>query len=233
MPVTGTSRAGADIHVQNCFIRGEGEVVTVRGNRPLELDVNNTTLALAGSLLGVHAGAKEPAADAEARIRLNHVSAFLAEPLLAFYAGKNPKGFIPAHVDSVQNSLFVGLAEKPLVLIEANDFGDDSLRDYLDWKGQHNAYGNYEKMLQTIRPDDEGQPFINWNASRWASQFRESDPKYLTAPINFGMGNQPMWTARAEQFALPADTAKNLTAYGANPRMRGEGRGVRGEDVAP
>jgi hypothetical protein len=217
MPATGAARAGADIHVQNCFIRGEGEVVTVRGNRPLELDINNTTLALAGSLLGVHAGAKEPAPEAEAKIRLNHVSAFLTEPLLAFYAGKNPKGFIPAHLDAAQNSLFVGLAEKPLVLIEANDFADGSLREYVDWKGQHNAYANYEKMLQTIRPDDEGQPFINMNARSWAGFFREADPKYLSTPISFGaMATKSLWTALPDQFAPPAEVAEELMTFGAS-----------------
>jgi hypothetical protein len=243
MPASAATRAGAEIHLLNCFIRGEGEVVTVRGNRPLDLDVNNTMIALAGSLLGIHAGAKEPASEAEAKIRLNHVSAFLTEPLLAFYAGKNPKGFIPAHVDSAQNSLFVSLAEKPLVLIEANEFADGSLRDYLDWKGQHNAYGNYEKMLQTIRPDDEGQPFLNMNANRWTGFFREADSRYLAAPISFGaLAIKSLWTALPDQFAPPAELGEDLMAFGANlnidtlpglARNRGEGRGARGAENAP
>ncbi len=217
MPATVAVRAGAEIHIQNCFIRGEGDVVTVRGNRPLDLDVNNTMLALAGSLLGIHAGAKEPPPEAEARIRLNHVSALLTEPLFAFYAGKNPKGFIPAHLDGAQNSLFVAIAEKPLVSIEANDFADGSVREYLDWKGQHNAYGNYEKMLQATRPDDEGQPIVNLNPKRWAGLFRETDSRYLTTPISFGPNaSRSFWTALPDQFAPPPELAEELTTIGAS-----------------
>src|SRR5262249_40585735 len=114
--------------------------LTVRASRPLELDVQNTMLALAGSLMGVQAGAKEPTPEMEARIALNHVSALLTEPLLVFHSGKNPKGFVPTVVDTAQNSLFVGVGDKPLVLIEANDFNENP-REYLTWKGEHNAYG--------------------------------------------------------------------------------------------
>src|SRR5437588_2144241 len=139
-------RAAAEVHLVDCFVRGEGEVLTVRASRPLELEVQNTMLALAGSLAGVQAGAKEPAPETEARIRLNHVTALLTEPLLVFRFGKNPKGFVPTVVDAAQNSLFVGWGDKPFILIEANEFSDNP-RDYLQWKGEHNAYGAFEKML--------------------------------------------------------------------------------------
>src|SRR5205814_1576603 len=78
-----SGRTGAEIHLQNCLVRGEGEVLTVRASRPLQLELDNTLLALAGSLLGVQSRTKEAAPETWAQINLNHVSTFLMEPLLA------------------------------------------------------------------------------------------------------------------------------------------------------
>jgi hypothetical protein len=177
--------------------------------------VDNTMLALAGSLVGVQAGAKEAAPGAEAKIRLNHVSALLSEPLLAFRSGKNAKGFIPTVVEAAQNSLFVGLGDRPFVVIEANDFTDGSPRDFLVWKGEHNAYSSFDKML-TIRPD-EGVPFFNMNNPRWVEYYKETDARFLVAvPFSaMTMANRALWSAGPELFAVNPDQRDELLSLGA------------------
>ncbi|HWY87560.1 MAG TPA: hypothetical protein VNX28_12580, partial [Gemmataceae bacterium] len=211
---TGSPRPAAEIHLLDSFVRGEGDVLAVRASRPMDLEVNNTLLAMAGSLLSVQAGAKEPAPEAEARIRLNHVSAFLTEPLLAFRSGKHPKGFVPAGVDAA-NSLFIGLGDKPFVLIEANDFTDGSLRDYFVWKGEHNAYGTYEKML-VIRPD-EGQPLFSMNNPRWWIDYtKEADSKVLALAFNISpMATRSLWSAGSDFFMPNPDLREELLPFGA------------------
>jgi serine/threonine protein kinase len=209
-------RAAADIHLINSFVRGEGEVLTVRASRPLELEVDNTMLALAGSLVGVQAGSKEAAPGTEAKIRLNHVSALLGEPLLAFRSGKNAKGFIPTVVDAAQNSLFVGLGDRPFVAIDAADFADGSLRDFLVWRGEHNAYSSFEKML-TIRPDD-GLPFFNMNNPRWVEYYKETDARFVPAPFSaMTMASRAMWSVGPEAFAVSPDQRDVLSSLGATP----------------
>jgi serine/threonine protein kinase len=212
-------RAAAEIHLVDSFIRGEGEVLTVRASRPLDLEVNNTMVVLAGSLLGVQASAKEPAADAsgkeaEARVRLNHVSALLSEPLLVFHSGRNPKGFIPTLVDRAQNSLFVGLGDKPFVLIEASDSNDANPRDYLVWTGEHNAYGSFEKML-AVRPE-EGPSFFSMNGKSWMEYYRETDAKFPSAPLSLMAGaSRSPWTAAPDLFMLNPDQREELLPLGA------------------
>jgi serine/threonine protein kinase len=207
-------RTAAEIHLFDSLVRGEGEILTVRASRPLDLEINNTMVVLAGSLMGVQAGAKEPAAEAEAKIRLNHVSALLSEPLLVFHSGKNPKGFIPTQVDRAQNSLFVGLGDKPFVVVEGNDSGDSNPRDYLVWTGEHNAYATFEKML-SMRPE-EGPSFFSMNSKSWIEFYRETDAKFPTAPLGLGSGlTRSPWTASPELFTLSAEQREELLPFGA------------------
>ncbi len=205
-------RALPEIQIFNCFLRGEGEVLCARASRSLDLEVNNTVMVLTGSLLGVHAGVKEPFADADARIRLDHVSAFLAEPLLTFRAGKSPRTFVNTRIDFAKNSLFLGLANKPLVLIETDEMGEGSRGDFLDWRGDHNAYTPFDPMV-TIRSEDEGAPTETWSKSRWDERYLEANAKVLATPLNIPASVvRAPWTANQDFYSgLGAD----LSSFGA------------------
>jgi Protein kinase domain len=209
-------RAFPEIQIFNCFLRGEGEVLCARASRSLDLEVTNTAMVLSGSLLGVHAGVKEPFADLEARIRLDHISAFLAEPLLTFRVGKNPRTLVNTRVDYAKNSLFAGLANKPLVLIETDELGEGSRGDFLDWKGDHNVYTPFDPMVM-IRPEDGGQPTETWSKSRWDDRYLEANAKVLAVPLNLPASVvRAPWTANQDFYA---GLSVDLNSFGAVPYL--------------
>ncbi len=195
MPSQTPRSTPAEILLQDCLIRGEGDVVNVRGSRPLTLTANNTLVGLAGTFLTMQAGAKEPPQEPPVSLKLNHVSAFLTEPFLNFHVqpGKISKGFVPVKVETAQNSLFVSLADKPLVLLEGNDISDENIRNYLDWTGDHNAFCGFDSLMQVVRPG-ETQSVLTMGLASWLKAFKETDTKSLLEPFSF-----PAPTAR---FAL-------------------------------
>ena len=81
-------RSGAEIAFHNCFLRGEGEVVSNRAGRPMDLSTDNTLVGLQGSLLALQGAAKEMPLDAAVTLRLTRSSFFLTEPLVTVRAGQ-------------------------------------------------------------------------------------------------------------------------------------------------
>jgi hypothetical protein len=124
---------------------------------------------------------------------------------------------VPTRVNSAQNSLFVRLGDNPFIQIEANDITEDSLHGVLDyWKGEHNAYCNFERMLNTVRPE-EVQPFFSMNPKGWVDYYKETDPKFPMVQFNFGMmAARSLWTALPEHFAARPEHKEELAAFGAN-----------------
>jgi len=59
MGTTKAPRTAAEVVFENCFIRGEGDAVSDRAGRPLELRLENTLVGLTGSLVNVQGGKKE------------------------------------------------------------------------------------------------------------------------------------------------------------------------------
>ncbi len=212
---TESRRTSPEIQVSNCFLRGEGDLLTVRASRALDLEINNTMLALAGSLVVVQAGTKELAPDAEARVRLERVSVLLTEPLFALHAGKGAKAYVPVRVDPAKNCLFVGLPYKPFVLLETGDAAEMFLHDCLEWKGEHNAYGFADTML-VMRQAEGGQSLESWDKARWDERFTETNARTLPALYTLpAAATKNLWQATPDFYAPKTEPNGDLSSYGA------------------
>src|SRR5262249_16217123 len=69
--VVGEDDSGADgpkVELRKCFVRGRGDLLLVRGSRPFVLDLDNSLIALDGSLASVLGQPKEPRLTPEAQI---------------------------------------------------------------------------------------------------------------------------------------------------------------------
>jgi serine/threonine protein kinase len=201
MPVP-SERTMPEIQMENCFVRGEGEVVTMRGSRPLKLGLNNVLVGLAGSLLTLQAVGKEPAADSAAYVSLKSVSAFVTEPLLAFHTAAGKSRFVPTNVDT-KNSLFVRMGDGSSSLI-ASDGAEDSLAGNLQWKGDHNGYCNFDKA-PTLRMEET------------QTIFKDTETKILQiSQFNLtSMAGRTLWTATPDLF-VPRPDSRDELPFGAN-----------------
>lgn len=208
-----TPRTAPELVLQNCFIRGEGELVYARASRAIDVMLDNTLVALTGSLLQAFGAAKEAPSEHAASFKLMNVSLFLGEPLLALRAGKNVKGLVQTKMEP-RDSLFAPLAERPFVLLEANETTEDGLQPYLDWKGERNAYCTYEKMLECRRAEDL-QASLSLDPARWVDLFREAGSRFVRgAP--FAAPPRQLWTALPEHFLPRSDFKDELSVYGVN-----------------
>jgi hypothetical protein len=152
MGVSSTRRA-PEVRLRDCLVRGQGDLAVVRPSRPFDLDVAGTLVALDGSLLTVAGTLKDPPpAEQNQVVRLTNVTAYLTGHFLHLRS-RGGKGLVPTVVERAERNLFVAAGAKPRAFIQCEglDSGEQMNR-LVSWKGgSHNAYLNYEKMLDSPR----------------------------------------------------------------------------------
>src|SRR5262249_9747439 len=101
------------LRFESCFIRGEGELVTVRASQAFTLEVEDTLAVLDGSLVIINgSNNREPPANPPVQITFNKVTTYLSEPLLTLKGGDTKAGLVPTHVDVVANCVFASGRDK-------------------------------------------------------------------------------------------------------------------------
>jgi serine/threonine protein kinase len=173
------------VEVTNCFVRGSGNLVTVRASRAFELKIEKTLIALDGSLLAVDGNPKESAGHAHSEVSLNQVTTYLTEALICLRAfkddTKNSKGLIPTQVRPVTDCLFVSAnaGTKALVHLEGID-NDDQMKRCFSWsEGRHNAYGNFTNYLDQLPwSDKDMMPPPAYFKTQWEQFTGEQDGRY-------------------------------------------------------
>ncbi len=213
MPATKNNRAAAEAIFENCFIRGEGELVTNRAGRPLDLQLANTLAGLTGSLVSVTGGGKEVTAETQVSLKFTRSSILTTEPMLVCKQGKNPRGLPPVRVERSAGCLFAGLEDKPLVVTDYPDLNLANLSDSFSWKRQMgdpgDAFVNLDKMLQNasgFQLDKDG-----WKQAFYA----DGDARFARAAFTLGMPAGQFWVALPDDFKAKADAQSDLPRYGA------------------
>jgi hypothetical protein len=205
------ARAFPELRLTNCFVRGQGDLVLVLPSRPLEMDMQNVVLALDGSLLHVDGTAKEPPAAADNNnhvLNLANVTAYVTEGLLRLRA-RTGKGLVGTVVKKASDCLFVAAGKKPLIQLDGLD-SEEQMKRLFSWEGsKHNAYLNFETMLDSPRSsysrDDWQKPPDNVDDSKpgFANCKKLKRAFSVLVPADFK--------------DLKADDSRmELTAYGAN-----------------
>jgi hypothetical protein len=164
------------VQFTGCFIRGDGDLVNMTGCRPLKLALENSLLAVAGSLAAVQSSGEDVAADQGPEIVLNKVSTFTREPTFSFRASRNGKGLARVHIEA-RTCLFAPLADRPLVFLEASDvMSEEHLAKYLEWKTdpkEQNCFTRFDKLLEQERPNEIGST-MQLDPVRWGKLFGET-----------------------------------------------------------
>jgi hypothetical protein len=143
------------VHLEGCFVRGDGNLLKVHASRSFELNVDKSLLCLGGSLLDVKPGIAEPIPqDATVQVTLKHVTAWMGEPLLYLRSGKNGRGLAATQVFA-DHCLFAAAASKPLVRLDGLD-NKEQTAELLKWMGSSNAYGGYKILLEQPASSDAG-----------------------------------------------------------------------------
>jgi serine/threonine protein kinase len=195
MQPTRPADQSAQLNLDGCFIRGDGDLIDCQTSRPLDLKANNTLVALKGSFLNVEIASDAPTASATGQmtLTLTRVTTYLTGNLIHLRAGKDYHALAAVRC-SPTDCMFVAAAKEPqsLVHLDDSDFPNkEEVHDKLIlWgaDGGHTVYGNYGTMLDQS-PPSEGMPLMV-SSDKWESIWGKDTGK-LVKPFRFGPAQPP------------------------------------------
>ncbi|HEV3144626.1 MAG TPA: hypothetical protein VGZ47_12125, partial [Gemmataceae bacterium] len=212
------------IRFDNCFVRGRGDVLTVRPSRPFQMELNNSLIGLDGSFATVFGQGKEAAFPTDGQIVCQHVTTYLNDYWLDFRANEEDRkmaGFSGLRI-KCENCRFVAANNRPLVHGVGIDV--DTLwnqNQVLKWEPGSNLYGNFAQMLDVELPGNSMMPMMPLTPKAWRSRTSESEDSFVDMQIAHKPGADRPWSRmRAEDFAAKRVDMKKidikLNEYGAN-----------------
>jgi len=168
--------------VQNCFIRGQGDFLWMQDGHTAEVSVENSLIALSGSLLHIESGnpPETPATTAPLTLRLHRVTTYLGENLIRLHAAKDIKGLPKIRCEPTDCLFLPARTDCSLVRLDGPEAEEKGLRDKLSWESSgRNAYGNFTALLEQQAVDS----LMNWptmsNQEKWQREVSgETNSKY-------------------------------------------------------
>src|SRR5262249_29208687 len=138
------------VTLRDCFVRGAGDLLTIRASRACELEVVDSLVALDGSLLTVDGSGKDVARN-HTEVTLRQVTTYLTDHLVWLRANKDEskpnKGLVQTMIKTAANCLFVSARGKSLIHLDGVDT-DEQMKYYFSWvDSQHNAFSNFDRLL--------------------------------------------------------------------------------------
>jgi hypothetical protein len=211
---------GPRLTIDNCFVRGEGDLLWARASRPAELDLKKSLVALTGSLLEIEAAHEAVPAGSTMIARLTSVTTYLRGHLLWVRAGKDLKGLTSFQLKPA-SCLFLPappVSDRVLVHLEGPDGEETALRSKLTWgeEGLSNAYGGFSCLLDHQAPEEGKMPLL-LSPDQWRNFSSEGTIEYRARLSTPPPVDIPFTQLLPGQFK-PADDVP--TAYGV-PDLKG------------
>jgi len=177
---------------ENCFVRGDGDLLACQLSRPFALDAANTLAALRGSFLSVDAGPGASAAPAgQMTLTLKKVTTYLTGNLIHLRVGKDYLNLPPVRC-APTDCLFVAAARdaQPLIHLDDSDLDDQTVRGKVLWGDGRSVYGNYGVMLDQTPPNEEMPQMSAVGPAQWTSGWDRNMVKPIK-PFHFGPALPP------------------------------------------
>jgi serine/threonine protein kinase len=211
------------IRLDNCFVRGRGDLLTLRPSRPFQLEMNNSLIGLDGSFATIFGQPKETAFASDGQIVCNHVTTYLSDYWLDFRANEEDRkmaGFNRLQI-KCEKCRFVAANNRPLLHGVGID-GETLMNQVLSWGNRTNLYGNFSQMLDVELPNATTMmPMMPLTAKNWRNQTFESEDSFVEMQIaHKPSADRPWARMRADDFvAKRLDMKKsdiNPNDFGAN-----------------
>jgi hypothetical protein len=143
------------ILIDNCFIRGDGDLVAARASRPFEMDVRDSLAVLKGSVLNLEADQDKAPEGKEIALRLDRLTAYLGGHLARLKA-TNLSSLLPVRCAPSKSWLVSGSGRrKALLHLEAGPQDDKEARRRFPWDASNFVYANFSTMLDQQQPGEK------------------------------------------------------------------------------
>jgi serine/threonine protein kinase len=161
-------RGQAVLSFENCFVRGHGDLIWARQNRPFDLHAKNLLAALTGHFVNLAATSTTPA-DKQVNLELTRVTTYLGGHLLRLNAGKDLKSLLTVQVKP-EKCLFLSPPNgKALVHLDGPDTSKEKLREKLLWMAGMNGYGTFASMFFDQQSMNGEASVTSMDGTEWKS----------------------------------------------------------------
>jgi serine/threonine protein kinase len=221
------SAQGPHLRLENCFVRGQGDLIFSQSGLPAEVMVKNSLVALTGSLLNVEADKDIPAPTSLLVVRLKKVTTYLSGNLIRMRAVKDLKSLAKIQCEP-EDCLFVPAGDRALVHLEGPESEEPRLKDKLSWESSgKNAYGSFSTLFERQAIGVMMKMPLPSNLEAWKNDVsHEMDSEYKVKLLR-----SPAADLAAFPSFLPSEfrTGESLKEYGADlaalrqlPPLRGK-----------
>lgn len=191
------------LDMDNCVVRGDGDLIAARGSRAFDFKVRNTLAVLHGSLVSIEAEGDglPPTGALKAVATLSHVTTYLTGPLIRLQATKDLKGLVPLSCKP-SDCVFVAAAGKALVHFDGGDTGPRGLKEKLIWEPGMNAYSSFINMISFQPPRGDEMAPAPMNQQQWKEFSGENGSRFMSVKFAAPAANGSFLTILPGQFKV-------------------------------
>jgi hypothetical protein len=219
------ARASPEIRLEDCFVRGKGELLAVRSSRSFRLLADKSLVALDGNFLAVKGSARDIPIQPPSTVTLRHVTTYLTNHLVWLRATdpqartnseqsvKNSKGLVETKIASATDCLFVAAADKSLIHLD----GIDQPEPYFSWaENRNNLFSNFKDRFLDQQPKDEFMTPPPYDRSKWESVTGSMQTRYERVRFASAPPLEASFTNLSPaDFKIVPDAGSDLQDYGA------------------
>lgn len=196
----------ARVEFHDCFVRGKGDLVALRGCRKLNVKVTGSLIALDGSLLDITAATKAMPMAEGVTWEMDRSSVYTTEALFALHAEENT--VLTQNVAKIDHCLLAALVPEQSVVLPAMP-RPEKLRQYLKWECEQNFYANFPAAkLQDWKVDFPEPTSKSGKLTMSPKLVDESKPPLWDALPDWFKANEP--DDRLDGIGLPMESLKML-----------------------
>ncbi|QDT76714.1 Serine/threonine-protein kinase PK-1 [Gimesia maris] len=206
------------VEIVNSVLRCDGHAFSIRETAPTRLEITNSALMIAQSLIELTGCSNKPVEGDHLELVLNHSTFVLGKGLSVMDSGAIPRELIPLHV-SARNNVFFSRSNAPFVMMKGNTNENDFRQKLLTWRGSNNYFDRFGTFW-TIQSQQGTTGALSMDALDW------KDIWGLSADVNSYQMEIP-WVADRQklinalcselqpaqlQFTQPTDGSPTITA---------------------
>ncbi len=211
MMKNGSDFAGIDIKIRESFVRGAGNLISIRQVESVRIAVEESAIAIKGSILRVEGNSESPPENARFELKLEHSSCLFGRNLISVNSDVFPGKLPPTKVVAWDN-IFSSVSGTPLVSMEGT-LETEEFQRLLDWNGEKNYYDGFEKFWAFPTADDD------LDLGAWKSAWSQSSEVAATNEPIVWVEPRPdaneMARVRTSVFSLVSDLTLNAAIAGA------------------
>lgn len=180
--------------------RGECDAIVIKSSQPGRFKIDNSLLAVEGSLIVNQGSTDMPNEQNELEINVNHSTLLSGMTAFQFDSGEVQRFLLPVSV-STENSIFAVVPEfvAPFVAMKGSTNPSD-LRATLSWYGRRNFYHGFQ-VFWTISDNFGSSEFADMDFTDWEIYWNASEKTIEDAAISGEVEWSDNWRANGTAFS--------------------------------